>query len=219
MCLLQMSGVDWRADFTADVRKAPMKKLPVLIDGDHTIPDSSLIMTHLEQVHGANFKGSLSVREQGEAHAIMRMAEEHMVFALVHNRWVVEGNWQQVKEKFFGFIPFPMRGLVAKKVRKNTIANTVGHGLGRFDEAGIAARIEHDLSVISNRVEGGFLFGDAPVAADLSVGANLSGLEGLPETTLLRERIRGDQVLMDYIKRFRAHFYMPLEAKFKEDAA
>ncbi len=219
MCLLQMSGVDWKADFSADVRKAPMKKLPVLLDGDQVIPDSSLIMAHLERAHGANFNGSLSVRERGEAHAITRMAEEHMVFALTYNRWCIDANWEHLKEKFFGFIPFPMRGFVAKKVRKNTMANIRGQGMGRFDEAGVVARIEHDLAVISERVSGGFLFGGDPVAADLSVGAVLSGLESLPETTLLRERVRGDQVLMSYVTRFREEFYEPLEAKFKEDRA
>ncbi len=33
ICLLNMSGLDWKPEYTSDPRKAPMAKLPVLRDG------------------------------------------------------------------------------------------------------------------------------------------------------------------------------------------
>ena len=218
MCLLQLSGVPWKPDFTADVRKAPMQKLPVIVDGAHLIPDSSRIMAHLESEHGANFFGHLSARERGEAHTFTRMIEEHLVFALTYNRWVMDANWAHLKGEFFDFLPWPLRGLIANKVRKSTIAAGVGQGLGRFDEAGVAERVEHDLQAISGRLEADFLFGDSPLAVDFVLGAVLSSLASLPEPTLLRARIRQDAQLYGYVERFRERFYVPLETKFGEIA-
>lgn len=215
MCLLQLAGVPWRVDFAADVRKAPMKKLPVLLDGDHVIADSSLIMAHLETVHGGNFHGTLSMRERAEAHAFLRMAENHIVFALTHNRWMIEANWVHLREQFFGMIPAPMRRVVANRVRRNVQKGLIGHGLGRFDEAGITERVAHDLSAIKCRLAGDFLFGEQPVAADCFIGSTLSSLASLPETTLLREHVRSDPDLMGYVGRFRDRFYPSLNAGVK----
>lgn len=43
LCLLEMSGVDWKIDFDNDPRKTPMGKLPVLRDGSKIVPDSAYI--------------------------------------------------------------------------------------------------------------------------------------------------------------------------------
>ena len=218
MCLLQLSGVEWAPNFAADVRKAPMGKLPVIVDGDQVIADSSLIMAHLERKYGAQFYAGLTPREWGEAHAFSRMAEEHLVFALTYNRWVIEKNWLHLKREFFDLLPLPLRGFVANKVRKGTISSIIGQGMGRFDEAGVAERVEHDLRAIAGRLDGAYLFGDEPTAVDCFLGPLLSSFASLPETTVLRERVREDAVLYGYVERFRDRFYRPLEVSFKEAA-
>lgn len=217
MCMLQLSGLPWNANFKADVRKAPRQKLPVILDEGEMIADSASIHAHLA-AKGQDFNARLSDVDRDLSHALMRMSEEHLYFALVYNRWAIDANWERLKAIFFAPVPALMRGFVSNMVRKSVLKSLKGQGLGRFDEAGILERVEGDLSVIARKCENGFLFGDVPTAADCSIGPVVSSLDALPEATLLRERVRSDAVLMAYVERFRAHFYPDLAAKFGRKA-
>ena len=86
--LLVMSGLPYKTKYTIPM-KSPTGKLPVLIDGEKTIPDSSHIQRHLETVHGIDFDAHLTDRQIAIAEAFRRMVEEHLYFAVVHSRWIM----------------------------------------------------------------------------------------------------------------------------------
>lgn len=69
--LLKLAGLDYSTE-VGDVRKAPKGKMPVLIDGDTAIPDSTFIRFHLEDNHGIDFDKGLSARERGIAWSVKR---------------------------------------------------------------------------------------------------------------------------------------------------
>ena len=84
--MLQHSGQVWQRSDMLDPRKMPHQKLPVLRTPERLIPDSDLIRHWLEQ-KGAEFDQGLSDVEKAQSRALVRMAEEHLYFHIVLDRW------------------------------------------------------------------------------------------------------------------------------------
>ena len=200
MCLLNMSGAQWQENPNSDSRKAPMQKLPVLIDGDQTVADSDSIRLYLQEKTGVDFDRPLSPSNKVVARALSRMVEEHLYFCLVFVRWKVDANWQAIKQRFFSELPQPARMLVPTLVRRSVMSSLSGQGIGRFSYSQMLERAEIDLSSIESFIgEGPFLFGSTAVSADASVGSVLMSIAANPAETGLRDRVRGSEILMNYI--------------------
>lgn len=199
--LLNMSGLPWQRQDLDDPRKMPHQKLPVLKAGDQLIPDSDNIRTYLEQ-QGADFDPGLSDMEKATARAFIRMAEEHMYFHIILDRWGDEAIWPRVRDTYFDMIPRPLRKLITGPMRKSVLKGMHAQGLGRLSPTERLARLEPDLHAISTRLwHGPFLFADRPTAADASVAAMLGAMRATPGKTLLKMRIAEDEILCRYIDR------------------
>lgn len=209
ICLLNMSGQAWKAS-EADVRKMPKAKLPVLKVGDRMIPDSENIRAYLEE-QGADFDKGLSDTERATSRAFIRMAEEHLYFHLVADRWMRDDVWPTLRDTFFAMIPKSIRNIITNKIRKNLRAGLHTQGIGRFTEAERAERVGKDLEAIRLQLgDKPYLFGDAPTAADASVCPMLTGLASVPLSTEVSDLVKGDAVLMAYTGRMReALYHMP----------
>lgn len=206
ICLLNMSGQNWKIS-GADVRKMPKQKLPVLKVGDRLIPDSENIRSYLEE-QGADFDKGLSDTQRAASRAFIRMAEEHLYFHLVADRWLRDDIWPLTREKFFGMIPKPIRGLITGKIRKALKRGLYTQGIARFTEAERADRVAKDLHAIKLQLgDKPFLFGDSPTAADASVCPMLSGLASIPLPTEVSNLVKNDALLTDYIARMRKALY------------
>ncbi len=210
MCLLTMSKARWRVQANSDSRKAPYQKLPVLIDGDQTIADSDFIRTHLEQSLGVDFDEGLTESQRARSRALIRMAEEHLYFCLVYDRWVIEQNWQVVEERFFSVLPLPLRWFVPAMVRRGVIAGLRGQGIGRLGVAEVADRARQDvISIEQSLGSEPFLFGDTATAADASVAAVLAAIAGSPTATTLQQLVVGNTRLMQYLQQVKQAIYPP----------
>lgn len=208
MMMLKIAGLEYTIDETADPRKTPKKKLPVLKDGGRIIADSDQIRDYIEQHYGYDFDGGLTDEQRAMSRAIIRMVEEHFYFAIVCDRWLNNNNWEHVKRAFFADIPFPIRGLITRSVRKQALSALDGQGMARFDSKERTERISKDLAALSALTEkNAFLFGDGPTAADFSVIAMLGAALGTPVATPMIDLINDDPVLMAYIGRGRQSLY------------
>ncbi|XDA98292.1 glutathione S-transferase family protein [Sulfitobacter sp. LCG007] len=204
--LLNASGLRWVREDTLDPRKMPHGKLPAVRIADRIIADSETIRAHLE-TEGASFDAELSELDRANARAFTRMADEHLYFHLLQDRWSNDAVWSRIRDTFFGELPRPLRGLVSGMVRREVLKGLKAQGTGRFSEAERMARIEQDLGAIAARLwQGSFLFGSKPCSADASVAAMLSGMRATPEATALQRRISGDMQLCAYIDRTAAAF-------------
>lgn len=213
MCDLTMAGLDWAPDFAADPRKAPKKKLPVLIDGEKVIADSGAIRDHLRARYGHDPDKGLSEGERAVAHAVTRMVEEHLYFAGVYDRWARDDNFALVRNAFFSNLPAPLRALVPWLVRRQILAAMHGQGMSRHSEAEIAARARADVgAIVALLGDRPFLFGDRPTGADAAVGPMLSALGGGPNDTPCRAAVAGNPAAMAYVGRVRAAIYPDLAA-------
>lgn len=208
LCMLEAAGIDYEVEETADPRKTPKSKLPVLKTDDDIIADSDQIRDYLERKTGVDFDQGLSRTDRATSRAVIRMVEEHVYFALVCDRWGNDENWAHVKQAFFSEIPFPVRGLISGQVRKQALANLDGQGMGRHSEAERFDRVQKDIAAIRDLIDDKpFLFGDHPTAADMSVVAMLSAVLATPVETDISRSVRNDSALAAYMKRGRERLY------------
>ncbi|WP_299401270.1 glutathione S-transferase family protein [uncultured Roseobacter sp.] len=199
--LLKLSGQHWKRENTLDPRMMPYKKLPVIRAEDQLIADSDMIRAYLE-AQGATFDEGLSELDKSTSRAFIRMAEEHIYFHIVLDRWGNDDIWPEVRDTYFASVPKLIRGMVANKIRRNLLAAMQVQGLGRFTPEQRLARLEPDLEALVTRLwQNHFLFGNRPTAADASVGPMLSAIIASPGETALASRIKENAILMGYISR------------------
>lgn len=207
--LLNMAGVSWARRDVDDPRGYPRAKLPAIEVDNQVIPDSDNIRAHIESL-GHDFDAGLSDLDRATSRAFIRMAEEHMYFHIVMDRWGNNAVWPAIRDTYFRMIPRAIRGLVTRKLRKTCLQGLNAQGLGRLTPEERLERIEPDLQAITTRLwHGAFLFGNRPTAADASVVAMLSCMMATPGTTLLKTRITEDDVLRGYVERMKAAMRNP----------
>jgi glutathione S-transferase len=199
MWLLKAAEAQWQREDCNDPRKYPYAKLPAIRTPEGVIGDSHNIQAYLEKL-GADFWGDVSDRATG--HAFMRMAEDHMYFHLVLDRWADEDVWPIIRENYFAALPKLLRKPIANGIRKGTLKGLESQGLGRFTAAERLGRIEPDLAAISARLKTqAFVMGDQISLPDYSVAAMLGAAMATPLPTLLSQRVAKDTVLASYAAR------------------
>ncbi|WP_299618812.1 glutathione S-transferase family protein [uncultured Tateyamaria sp.] len=199
--LLNMSGLPWQRNDTNDPRNWPNAKLPALWIEDQIIGDSDGIRAFLEG-KGAQFDKGLSDLDRATSRAFIRMAEEHMYFHLLLDRWADDAVWPRIRDTYFSELPGLLRNFIAGGMRRTVLKGMQTQGLGRLTPEERMARIEPDLQAIAHRLwQGPFLFGATPSAADASVAPMLAAMIGTPGDTALSRRVSEDQILTDYTTR------------------
>ena len=202
--LLNLSGVPWQRRDENDPRKYPHGKLPCLQAGDRLIHDSTSIGAFLHQ-QGADFWGQTTPRDRALGHALIRMAEEHLYFHIVIDRWMDDTVWPHIRDTYFSDIPRPLRGLIAGKIRRDLRKGLHQQGLMRLSPAERSARRDADLAAITSLLTGqDYLFGGTPTLPDVSVGAMLLAMQKGPVPTEQTRRIADDPVLSAYVARLEA---------------
>ncbi len=208
LCMLKAAGIEYEVEETADPRKAPKAKLPIMATDDGVIADSDQIRDYLEHNAGIDFDEGLDRGDRAASRAMIRMVEEHIYFAIVCDRWGNDENWAHVREAFFSNIPFPVRGLISGHIRKQALASLNGQGMGRHSDTERFERVQKDIVAIRDTIGNKpFLFGDHPSAADMSVVAMLSAAVATPVETDTSRFIRNDSALAAYMKRGRERLY------------
>ena len=198
--LLALSGLPYEVQHVSDPRKAPRGKLPVLLDGRETIPDSAHIQTHLERVHGVDYDSHLDARERASATAFRRLVEHHLYFIAGHLRW--EMHPDAVRDGYFAEIPGPLRGIVFGLANRNVRKGMRMQGLGRHTRAELVAFGEQDIEALSVALGDKDCFlGDRPASIDATVYGALHGILDCTLDTPLKAAAEARPNLRAYLDR------------------
>jgi len=201
MYLLNLSGLPWQRQDTADPRNWPKGKLPALWVKDEIIGDSDNIRRWLEQ-KGSEFDAGLSDLDKATSRAFIRMVEEHMYFHILLDRWGNDAVWPSIRDTYFASIPSVFRKFVTRRIRRGVLNGMNSQGLGRLTGQERMARVEPDLQAIGHRLwHGPFLFGANPTAADASVAPMLAAMAATPGHTEMSQRVATDEILTSYMAR------------------
>ncbi len=173
--LLKMAGLAYTAD-TTGFNKAPKGKLPYINDDGTVVADSTFIRAHIERKYGVDFDKSLNPEQKAVAYAVERMCEEHLYWAIVDSRWMVDANFNKGPKMFFDDAPAPIRPLITAIVRRKVRNKLKGHGMGRHTRAEIEQLAAADLEAISGVLGAKpWLTGAEPCGADASVWSFVAG--------------------------------------------
>lgn len=207
--LLALSGQPWQRQDVTDPRRMPHRKLPVLRAPERLIADTDNIRRYLED-HGAAYDAQLTDLQKAQSRALIRMAEEHLYFHAVIDRWLNDDVWPTIRDFYFGQIPGILRGPVTNGLRKTLRKGLDTQGIGRFTPEERRARLEQDLEAIQIYLwEGPFLMGAQVSSADLSVAPMLDAMRSTPVETELTRRISDSAIFSDYLDRMKAAVPLP----------
>ncbi len=199
--MLQNAGLRWQRSDLLDPRNMPHQKLPVLRTPERLIPDSDLIRDWLE-AQGADFDAGLTDLQKAQSRALVRMAEEHLYFHVVQDRWANDEVWPILRDTFFTVIPALIRKPVSNSIRKSVLKGLAFQGVSRFSPVERQDRLERDFEAISAYLwQSPYLMGEKPTSADMSVGPMLAAMRATPSDTPLTRRIKQDKLLNRYIDR------------------
>ena len=205
--LLKMAGLPYRCA-RGSLAKAPKSKIPYIEDDGMLIGDSTLIRWHLERKYGADFDAGLSQQERATAWAFEKMAEDHLYWALVHERWMDKGNFARGPGLFFAGIPMPLRQAITSFVRRRVRRMLHAHGMGRHGADEIVALGTRSIdSVAAFLGDKAFFMGDQPSGVDATLFGFVGGaLAPVFEGRLRRAAERHDN-LRRYVGRLAAKYY------------
>ncbi|MEM1400449.1 MAG: glutathione S-transferase family protein [Pseudomonadota bacterium] len=200
--LLKMSGLPFRIERETNPGVGPLGKLPALRDGKRLIGDSELIRQYLATHYQVEFDRGLSARDRAAAHAFARMLEERTYWAIVHSRWIDEGNWVNLKKAYFSTMPGLLRRIFPSLIRARVRRDLKGQGLGRHDPQSIEAFALDDLKAVADWLgDKPFMLGDRPTTLDATVyGMVVSFIQPGFETPI-RDMIMTDMRLAGYLAR------------------
>lgn len=217
--LLKMAGLEYRSD-PGGFRKAPKGKLPYIEDDGDRIGDSTFIRWHIEKKYQIDFDRGLSTEQRAIAWAFEKMAEDHLYWTLVDERWNDDENFAKGPASFFRQVPAPMRPFVIAMVRRGLRKQLHGQGTGRHSRAEIVALGTRSLAAMADYLgEKSYFMGSEPTAVDATMFAFAAGtLCPLFETPLRRAAEQHDN-LKRYAARMLARYYPQYAEGARKQAA
>jgi len=190
---LQLKGVPFRRVTLTLARRrelrrlSPLCKVPVLVDGDYVIADSSRIARHLERHHPEPRLIPADPAARAYALLIEEWADEALYFVVGAFKWLNPENRpaalaNTVTEMSGGLLRPVIGRLLARNVRRRYAAwGYTRASLSEFEE-----RMRDNLAHLATLLSGKrYLLGGAPTVADVAAFAQLAWMQRYAERRLL----------------------------------
>ena len=205
--LLRMSGLPYRT-VMADLRKAPKGKIPWIDDDGMIVADSTFIRKHLEERHGIDFSGGYDAATLAAGFAFERLAEDHLYWLIIENRWLQPDNFDKGPRRFFDVAPALIRPLIIRMIVKKVQKACHAHGIGRLSDEERLFLARRDLDSLDAFLAGKqYLLGDTVSGADATVHAMAASIVAPHFRSPYADHGRKLPHLMAYIERMNARFY------------
>lgn len=210
---LKMAEIPYRLE-RGSRDDGPKGKIPYIVEADHKLGDSTFIREHIERTYGIDLDRGLTADMRARSWAIERMLEDHLYWALVHNRWMDDANFAAGPAHFFDTLPIAVRENVRAEARRRVGDMLYGHGLGRHspeevEELGCRS-IAALATLLGNKA---YLMGPAPSAVDATAFAMIAGLTSPVFRSGLRDFTESRANLMNYRDRMLREYYPAFAAR------
>ncbi|PCJ68055.1 MAG: glutathione S-transferase [Rhodobiaceae bacterium] len=207
MTVLRLAGVGHERVEVGNPAIGPKGKVPFITEGNVTLGDTALILAYLKETRGIDLDRHLTPIQMAQSHALQRMLEERLYWAIVYSRWMEPANAHIENEIFFADIPWPIRGFIARKAHKSVEAALHHHGLGRHTREEIYGFGTADIHALSEILgNNAFLFGSEPSVADATAFGMLINIAGPDIPSPLKDAVNADPRLVAYVHRMQLLF-------------
>ena len=207
---LRMAGLPFEAPLGTlhNLQRAPLGKLPYIVDQGVAIADSGFIIEHLTTEYAVKLDAWLDASQRATALAWQRLLEEHLYWAVVHTRWVQDAGWALTREAFFGQLPVPLKWVVPTVARRGLIRQLRGHGMGLHAEPQIIALGQADITALADFLgDKRYFMGSEPCSLDACAYAFLANLLWAPVESELKRHAQRFPQLQAYCERMRGSYY------------
>lgn len=203
---LRLVGLGFTVVEEVDTRRAPVGKMPWIVDDGVIVGDSSLAIEHLKRSRGLDPDAALTSEQAAGALAVKRLVENHLYYVLLYYRWVASG--PEIINLFFAGVPAPIRPLVARLVRRKITRDLKGHGIALHRDEVIWDMGRQDLSALSSLLgDQPFFYGAEPTTTDAIVFGLVVMFVKSPVEPSLAEHARGLGNLESYCDRMLERYY------------
>ena len=205
---LRMTGLPYRNRYTLELHRAPKGKLPWIDDDGIAVADSGLIIEYLKSKFGDPLDGKLTKLQRAGALAITRLLEEHLYWAVLHDRWIARPGWEMTRPAFFGSLPWPLRAIVPWVARRGIRAELRGHGMGRHTPQQMHALGVADIDALAALLgEQTYFLGAEATSVDAIATAFLANILMVPLETPIKAAAAGHPNLVAYCQRMAQRYF------------
>lgn len=205
---LCMTGLPYRNRYTVDLHRAPKGKLPWIDDDGTVVADSGLIIEYLKNKYGDTLDRDLTPVQSANALAITRLIEEHLYWAVLHDRWISAAGWELTRPAFFGAMPWPLRLIVPVVARRSMRAELHGHGMGRHAPEQIHALGIADVDALAALLgEQDYFLGSHARSIDAVAAAFLANILMVPLETPVKHAAAAHPNLVAYCRRMAQQYF------------
>lgn len=216
---LRMADVPYTAAL-GDPRKAPTKKIPFISHDGATVGDSGLIIDHLKKKFGDPLDAKLTAEQHALGHVVRRTCEESLYWAVLHARWSDDRVWPELAAQFKSIVPPVIGGFIVGMIRKDTLRNAFGQGIGRHTLENIQAHGRADIDALAAILgDKPYLFGDAPTSYDATLFGSIANVLAFPPEGGLAKHARTKKNLVAFVERVKAKYWATPDAKVNPKAS
>ena len=190
------------------MRRAPKGKLPYIDDDGERVADSTFIRWHIEKKYGIDLDRGLCAQERATAWAFEKLAEDHLYWAIVEERWGDDANFAKGPQIFFRQVPSPLRPVVIAMIRRRVRKALHAHGIGRHSKAEIGKLGIRSIDAVADFLGAKpFFFGPEPTGIDATAFAFIAGALCPIFTAAVRSAAERHDNLRAYVGRMTARYY------------
>ncbi len=210
--LLRMANLLYRTD-TSDLARAPKGKLPYIDDGGVVVADSTFIRWHIEKKYRLDYDLGLDAAQRATAWAFEKMVEDQLYWALLHDRWMIEGNFRKGPARLFDKIPTTLRPLVTAIIRRKVRASLHAQGMGRHGPEEIRTLGMRSINAMADFLaDKPFFMGREPTGIDATMFAFVCAVLCPYFDSRLRGAAERRDNLRNYVGRMAARYYPGLSS-------
>ena len=203
---LRMVGLDYTVVVEHDPRRAPLGKMPWIVDDGKAIGDSSLVIEYLKRTRGIDPDAALTPEQAATALAVQRMCEDHLYHVVVYYRWVASG--PEIISRFFAGLPALVRPVVTHFARRKAARDLRGHGLALHRAEDIWEMGRQDLTALSHLLgDQEYFFGAEPSTIDAIVFGIVATVVRSPVEPSLADHARSLANLEPYCDRMMERYF------------
>ncbi len=201
---LTLAGLPFERVESWDMESAPKGKLPYIEDGETVVPDSWFIVNYLKATYGDPLDGGLTPEQQMLSHALGRVLDESLYFAIGYWRWLDDEGYEIAKQAMFGALPSAERDAAANGVREKAHNMMHYQGYGRHSADELLELVEADMQALETALgDKKFLLADTPTSVDCGGFAIIENTLNSPVSPRLGQVTRKHPTLLAYLERMR----------------
>lgn len=204
---MKIAGVPFDVSALRGPAKSKSGKAPYILREDGTcLEDSSRIIETLTREHGVTLDAERTPEQHASMVMAQRMLESHLYFVVLLHRW--RDNWPAIRAAYFeGTIPAPVLWAVGPFIRRATVRQAHGQGLGKMPWEQAVAEAVADLGALSTVLGNDEFFFGSPGLMDAIAYGSLENIHREPLEGPLKDALHSHANLMGWLERMRVRYW------------